>query len=330
MWPENGSSFHMKSNAASIRSFGTRHAMRAPGARFVAIRVWRIRRIVPAASIARSRSCTRLTSRSASRAISTNGSTRNPAMRSSETARIRAFVGSVISVGTAASSIMWWRIALSKFSRGRMPLPGARSAPVAAMRRLVIDDPPGIDFLVRRAARTPAGRAAGRALAPLFPIGLPGGYLVIAYSTAHWVRRRGGRGARSIVASAWLGWALHRAVKIVLRRRRPQRPGARVRYDSFPSGHTTGATALALTTAIVLRRQRLVSPRSAAVIGVGAPLLMGFYRVVADDHWATDVAGGWALGTAIALLSLTDPPKMRRGPRRVRRAAPRFEESRGR
>jgi membrane-associated phospholipid phosphatase len=194
------------------------------------------------------------------------------------------------------------------------------------IRRIVIDDPPAIDLRVRRAAQTAVGRAAGRALAPLFPIGLPAGYLLIAYSAARWLRKRGGRGGRSIVASAWLGWLLHRAVKVVLIRRRPLRPGARVRYDSFPSGHTTGATALALTTAIVMQRDGLVSPRRAAAIGVGGPLLMGFYRVVADDHWATDVAGGWVLGATIALLSLTDPPKMRRAPRRIRRAAPRFAE----
>ena len=198
------------------------------------------------------------------------------------------------------------------------------------MRRIVIDDPPEIDLRVRRAAQTAVGRAAGRALAPLFPIGLPAGYLVIAYSTAHWVRRRGGGGSGSIIASAWLGWLLHRAVKVVLIRRRPLRPGARVRYDSFPSGHTTGATALALTTAIVLRRDGLVTPGRAAAIGVGAPLLMGLYRIVADDHWATDVVGGWVLGTAIALVSLTGPTRSRRAPRRVRRAAPRFAESPGR
>jgi len=194
------------------------------------------------------------------------------------------------------------------------------------MRRIVIDDPPAVDLRIRRAAQTAPGRAAGRALAPLFPIGLPAGYLAIAYSTAHWLRKRGVGGSRSIIISAWLGWLLHRAVKVVLIRQRPLRRDARVRYDSFPSGHTTGATALALTTALVLQRDGLISPQRAAALGVGAPLLMGFYRVVADDHWATDVAGGWVLGTAIALLSLTDSPNMRRAPRLVRRAKRKFAE----
>lgn len=182
-------------------------------------------------------------------------------------------------------------------------------------------EPSALDLRARRVAQTDAGRVAARALSPLFPIGLPGGYLVVAYATAHWVRRRGRHGAASIVASAWLGWVIHRAVKLVLVRRRPPRPGRRPRFDSFPSGHTTGATALAVTSAIVLRRERLVSARAAAVVGVGAPLLMGVYRVLADDHWATDVAGGWALGSAVALLALTGRPTRQPQRRRVRQEA---------
>src|SRR3954468_9898192 len=60
-----------------------------------------MRRIVPAASIARSLSSTVSIGRSASRAISSKGSVRNPAMRSSETERMRALIGSPTSVGTA-------------------------------------------------------------------------------------------------------------------------------------------------------------------------------------------------------------------------------------
>jgi membrane-associated phospholipid phosphatase len=194
------------------------------------------------------------------------------------------------------------------------------------VNKLLIREPTAFDVRIRRAALTPAGRTAARAMSPLFPIGLPGGYLVIAYATARWLERRGRNGGPSIVASAWLGWLVHRAMKVVLLRRRPPQPRARPRFDSFPSGHTTGATALALTTAVILHRERLLSGRRAATLAVGAPLAMGIYRVVADDHWATDVVGGWALGSAIAILALKDPKK-RRGPRRrVRRAEPKSAE----
>ena len=60
--------------------------------------VWRIRRTTPASSIARSRSSTISCRRPLSRAISANGSSWKPAMRSSLTARMLALTGSVISV----------------------------------------------------------------------------------------------------------------------------------------------------------------------------------------------------------------------------------------
>jgi membrane-associated phospholipid phosphatase len=160
---------------------------------------------------------------------------------------------------------------------------------------------PAIDRRIRSLAQTPALDGVRPLLAPLFPLGLPGGTITIASSTALWLRRRDRSGGANIVAAALLGWLVHRGVKIVYRRERPRVAGVRRRTDSFPSGHTTGTTALALTAAYVLRRERLISRRKAAAVGIGAPLLMGAYRVIADEHWATDVAGGWLLGAAIAL-----------------------------
>lgn len=104
------------------------------------------------------------------------------------------------------------------------------------------------------------------------------------------------------MTAAWAGWLVHRGIKLVFVRERPHRRGQRRRVDSYPSGHTTGTTALAVTAAQVLARQGLVSPRRAALIGVGAPLLMGVYRVIDDEHWATDVIGGWLLGASIAFM----------------------------
>ena len=43
-----------------------------------------------------------------------------------------------------------------------------------------------------------------------------------------------------------------------------------------------------------------LSPTAALALGVALPGLMGASRVLADDHWATDVIGGWLLGGAIA------------------------------
>jgi undecaprenyl-diphosphatase len=163
------------------------------------------------------------------------------------------------------------------------------------------DDPPPIDRRVRRVARSRRVRAMNKFLWPLFPLGLPGGYITIAYATANALRRRRHAGGPAIVASAWLGWLVHRAAKLALKRERPRRRGMRRRTDSYPSGHTTGATAMSLTTAYVLRRCRLISRPSALALASIPPIVMGAYRVIDDEHWATDVVGGWLLGTAIGL-----------------------------
>jgi membrane-associated phospholipid phosphatase len=144
-------------------------------------------------------------------------------------------------------------------------------------------------------------RRVDRVLSPLFPLGLPGGYITVAYLTARALHRRGQRGGPAIVTSAWLGWLVHRAAKLVYTRKRPRHRGEKQRTDSYPSGHTTGATALALTTAYVLHRRGVVSlPRAISIASI-PPGVMGAYRVIADAHWATDVVGGWLLGGAIGL-----------------------------
>lgn len=176
----------------------------------------------------------------------------------------------------------------------------ALAATALIARALRDDDPPRIDRRARRLARSRPGRALDAVMWPLFPIGLPGGYITIAYATARALHRRGQRGGPAIVTSAWLGWLVHRAAKLVYRRERPRRPGIKRRTDSYPSGHTTGATSLSLTTAYVLHRQRLISLPRAAAIATIPPIVMGAYRVISDEHWATDVVGGWLLGSAIA------------------------------
>jgi membrane-associated phospholipid phosphatase len=168
-------------------------------------------------------------------------------------------------------------------------------------RHLRFDEPPLLDTRMRALVRAHVPPRAKSLLAPLFPIGLPGGYITAAYATAHWLHARQRSGGPAIVTSAWLGWLVHRAAKLVYLRERPRRRNVRRRTDSYPSGHTTGMTSLAVTAACVLRRNRLVSGGTAVGIAVGAPALMGAYRVIADDHWTTDVIGGWLLGAAIGM-----------------------------
>lgn len=168
-------------------------------------------------------------------------------------------------------------------------------------RELDFQCPTRLDREMRQRTQPLRDFGVRKALAPMFALGLPGGYIAIAYLTAHWLRRRNARGGSAIVSSAWLGWLVHRGVKLVYSRERPPSPRVRRRTDSYPSGHTTGATALAVTTALVLERQGLMSRSRARAIAVGAPLAMGAYRVIDDEHWITDVFGGWLLGTAIGI-----------------------------
>ena len=168
--------------------------------------------------------------------------------------------------------------------------------------RLALDEQPWIDRWIRRRTSAPGPRLVSKALAPLFLLGLPGGYIVIAYLISRSLRRRRRSGGPAIVTAAWAGWLVHRGAKLVFVRERPPRSDQRRRVDSYPSGHTTGATALAVTTARVLLRHGLISKRRAAAIGFGAPVVMGIYRLIDDEHWATDVLGGWLLGSSIAAI----------------------------
>lgn len=68
---------------------------------------------------------------------------------------------------------------------------------------------------------------------------------------------------------------------------------------SFPSGHTSGTAAIALFFAYVAIRND-VRPLSFAAGAVLLTFLVGISRVYLDEHWASDVVGGWMVGAAIA------------------------------
>ena len=187
-------------------------------------------------------------------------------------------------------------------------------------RRAAVPRPTAVDRAARRVAVRHRARALTVVLAPLDPLGYPGAYIPVAHLCARWLRRRGFPNDRALIVAAWAAWLAHRLVKLAYERERPPR-GVRIKgpkRDSFPSGHTTGATAFAITVARVLAADGLLSRAEALALGVGAPLVMGASRVYEDVHWATDVAGGWLLGAAVAfslgaLLDLQSPTGRPRG-----------------
>src|SRR6478672_895436 len=73
------------------------------------------------------------------------------------------------------------------------------------------------------------------------------------------------------------------------------------KYRSFPSGHSTNAFAFAAT---VSRETEMWWPRSRWYIGTvmyGGATLVGLSRMYNNQHWASDVIGGAAVGTIVAL-----------------------------
>ncbi|MFF7281499.1 phosphatase PAP2 family protein [Streptomyces griseorubiginosus] len=122
------------------------------------------------------------------------------------------------------------------------------------------------------------------------------------------VRRRGGEDAASSVAAlVWapLAAALAVLVNVPIRgfveRPRPFRTheGLEVLVSgktdySFVSDHATITMAMAVAL--------FVAHRKFGVVGILLALLEGFCRVYMGVHYPTDVVGGFALGTAVALL----------------------------
>jgi undecaprenyl-diphosphatase len=124
--------------------------------------------------------------------------------------------------------------------------------------------------------------------------------LPVCVLAAWLLHRRGRGGAAAVLFAPLLAVVVTNLLKYHFGRARPV--GARLASfgTSFPSGHTTAATATALTLAYVLAREGIVPRALVAVAAVAVALLVGASRVYLDVHWASDVIGGWIVGAAIA------------------------------
>lgn len=111
-----------------------------------------------------------------------------------------------------------------------------------------------------------------------------------------------------VAASAISATVLVSVFKSVFGRVRPDAAFAELVAPglSFPSGHATMSAAIFLTMGALLASTRSRWQERAYVLFAAAVLtvLVGLSRVGLGVHWATDVLGGWAFGSAWAMAWL--------------------------
>ena len=70
---------------------------------------------------------------------------------------------------------------------------------------------------------------------------------------------------------------------------------------SYPSGHASGTAAIAYFFAYLALRHR-AHARIVVPAAIALTMLVGLSRVYLDEHWGSDVIGGWMVGAAVAML----------------------------
>jgi membrane-associated phospholipid phosphatase len=169
--------------------------------------------------------------------------------------------------------------------------------------------PTGVEAAIDRTFLAPRG---SRSFELFRRITVAGSFPMVAIGAAVlavecWIRVGDRRLAIACVVAIGLAGFAETVLKPIVARPRPLRGVlAGESGFGFPSGHTTGATALAICAiAVCLRVARTRRGRVAVVIGaVAYILIIGGSRVVLGAHHTLDVVGGWLLGAAVAITAL--------------------------
>jgi undecaprenyl-diphosphatase len=117
-----------------------------------------------------------------------------------------------------------------------------------------------------------------------------------------------------------VGGTASNALKAWADRPRPPRSGwliAQAGGASFPSGHTTTATAgyLGLATAVAAVTHRRRTRVTVGVLGAAMAVGVGWTRVQLGVHWPSDVLAGWILGAATVATVTAAAARLDRRPR---------------
>jgi len=164
-----------------------------------------------------------------------------------------------------------------------------------------------LDRTLRRSTRRRVrGRRRGPRVAALAATGVGAlgdtlAYVPAAAIGSYLLHRRGAAGGGAVFgAAASVALGRHVFRWCVPRFRPPTHLAQWNAFASFPSGHATGTAAVGLTAAHVLAHEGLVPPVPALAAALGLTAAVGAARVATDDHWATDIVGGWLAGAAVA------------------------------
>ena len=136
---------------------------------------------------------------------------------------------------------------------------------------------------------------------------LGGPSVVIPFSAAVGIWLRAQRNlpiAGAVMVAPATALALFMSIKRLYRRPRPA--GALAHGEktySFPSGHSAASAAVFGTLAYVLWREEMLGAPEAFALASIPPLLIGTSRVYLDVHYATDVLGGWSVGSVVTAMS---------------------------
>ena len=121
------------------------------------------------------------------------------------------------------------------------------------------------------------------------------------------VMLRKGHAAIALAIAVAGGLVVSTALKLFFDRPRPDLVphGSFVYTSSFPSGHSVMAAVTYLTIGALLARIHAPLRIKAYLIGCAVLLtmLVGTSRIYLGVHWPSDVAAGWAVGAAWAMLS---------------------------
>jgi undecaprenyl-diphosphatase len=128
--------------------------------------------------------------------------------------------------------------------------------------------------------------------------------LVVIFAVGLLLSLRRYRSAAFVVATALGGYVLSVGLKVLVGRQRPAGGLIQVSGNSFPSGHSMLSAIIYLTLALIVSTVILKWRVRFYIIGSTLVLvgLIGISRLYLGVHYLTDVAAGWLVGLAWAIL----------------------------